>query len=373
VRQAVLATGAGRREGNFAALLFAATMLYDYDYVGVNDPQMIAHAVQIFGLVLCLREPRTMPSLAGAAFLFVLALFVKHALIALPLAAGLWLLWRDRRSAFTLAAFGIAFVLCGAVAFRLAYGHSLPAELHNARVWWLIFSLHALGGRAVIFVPLAASLFLLHRARNHPPLVFCAGYAVLSVVLAAYFLGGAGTGGKMLFDAIIALSLCGGVGLAAMRNIRTGLSPAVFAACHLLPVAAYVLFRSAAGILPHHWLPPRAPAVEDTQQDVAFLQVQDGPVLCNEPALCFWAGKPFAVDLWGYEEAVAVGARDGHELLSAIAARRYAALQLGPASNALGAVPEADPKWSRKVSAAIAANYRVAYTSFNGTFWVPKE
>jgi hypothetical protein len=364
--------GCNFRAAGFAALVFAATMLFDFDYVGVGDPQMIAHAVQIFALVLCLREPRTTASLALAAFLFATALFVKHALIVQPLVVGVWLLAYDRRSGLKLAAFGIAFLLAGAGLFQWIYGHPLLEELHDARVYRLAFALHAIAGRFVIVLPLAVSALLLRRYGRDRHYVLCVAYLVAALATATFFLGGAGTGGKMLFDTVIALSLCAGVGVHRVADGRSRLPQWLVVAAQVVPLAAYVVFRSLAGNLPHHWLATDNPAVTDTARGVAWLKSVKGEVLCNEPVLCFRAGKPFAVDLWGYEEAVAVGARDGRELIDAIAHRRYAVLQLAAPPDALGAMPEADPVWSRKVSDAIVANYRVAYASFNGTFWVPK-
>ena len=372
IRKAVLLMGAGWREAGFAALIFAGTMLFDYDFVGVNDPQLIAHAVQIAGLVLLLRQPRTTGSVALAAVLFVLALFIKHALIALPLVTGFWLLATDRRNGLKFAAFGVALVLAGAALFQAAYGRPLLAEIHDARVYWLYFAAHAMGGRAIIFLPLIASIVVWRHTVADKHIVFCVSYAVVSVLLAAYFLGGAGTGGKMLFDAIIALSLCAGVCLHRLRDSKSWVSTTLYAACQFVPVVAYVVFRTLTGGLPHHWVARDAVAVTQTRQDIAFLKAQDGAVLCGEPALCFWAGKPFEVDLWGYQQAVAVNARDGHELMDAIASRRYAVLQLAAPPHALGEPMEADPVWSRRVAEAIMANYRIHHTSFNGTFWVPR-
>ena len=48
------------------------------------------------------------------------SLFVKHNLLAMPLAAGLWLLSQDRRAGSHFLLWGLAFVLAGLVAFQLA-------------------------------------------------------------------------------------------------------------------------------------------------------------------------------------------------------------------------------------------------------------
>lgn len=372
VFSALKAMGCARRAALFGAGVFAATFLYDYDYVGVSDPQILANAVQLMGLVVLLKAPRTTISMALAALIFVLAFFIKHAVIAQTLVAGLWLLATDRKSGLKFAGFGLVFGAIGLFLFRVAYGQDLFAHLHDPRVWWVYFALWALGGRLpAAILPLASIGVLAWRFRTDKYVVFCVAYLLVSIALAFWFLGGAGTGGKMLFDAVIALGLCAGIGLQRWGEANPKMEK-WFALCQFLPVVMIITFKSATGKMPHHWLSSENPAVTDSARDIAFLQAQKGPVLCGEPALCFRAGKGFEIDLWGYQEAVAVHARDGHELLDMIRARRFTALQLGRPPNALDAPPEGDPKWSATISRAIMQNYKIAYTSSNGAFWVVK-
>src|SRR5580704_13258633 len=93
-------------DGIFAGLLFITILLVTSDYVAMDDPQLLGHALQIEALLLLFRAR---PAIALAALLLVTGLFVKHNLIALPLAAWLWLALRDRRSALQLGAWGLAF------------------------------------------------------------------------------------------------------------------------------------------------------------------------------------------------------------------------------------------------------------------------
>src|SRR5690348_3868424 len=81
----------------FGACFFAATVLAFSDYVGMNDPQLLAHAMQLFALSIVLREPRSAFSISSAAVVFSVSLFVKHNLIALPLSILLWLGIYERR------------------------------------------------------------------------------------------------------------------------------------------------------------------------------------------------------------------------------------------------------------------------------------
>src|SRR5205823_14541124 len=60
---------------------FAAVLLLFSDYVGINDPQLMGHAMQVAALLLLLREPRETSFVVLASILFAGSLFTKHSLI----------------------------------------------------------------------------------------------------------------------------------------------------------------------------------------------------------------------------------------------------------------------------------------------------
>ena len=89
--------GVRSSDAAFASLVFAGLLLVFSDYVGMDDPQMLGHALQIFGLLLLVKNEKSLPAdLAGAA-LFVAGLFVKHNLVAMPIATIIWLSLGDWR------------------------------------------------------------------------------------------------------------------------------------------------------------------------------------------------------------------------------------------------------------------------------------
>ncbi len=101
--QCVRQLGGTLRAALAAALLLLLFMTTFYrDYVAMDDPQWLAHAIMLGSLTL-LTLPSAMARLrAGrarygqitlAAVLMVTGGFVKHTLVALPFATALWLLW----------------------------------------------------------------------------------------------------------------------------------------------------------------------------------------------------------------------------------------------------------------------------------------
>lgn len=370
VGKAAVAFGCRRNEALFAAFVFMAFLLFESDYVGVNDPQLLAHGFQMGGLLVLLKAGKQNAALALAAGLMVVGLFTKHNLIALPLSAGIGLLAVDRRRGLVFAGFGIGFALAGTALFQVLAHRALWQVLGSPRVWSLDFALNGFFGRLPELILPAAGTILLVRRCPDANVCFAAAYFALSLVLAFLFFGGAGCSNNMLFDGFIALALCGGLALNRTQARRRALMAVLWGGA----VGGMLLFHAATdSFKPRHWLNPRAPEVADTADDVAFLKAAKGPLLVKDLALSYWAGKPASVDLWSYEQAVATGARDGHELSDAIAARRYGVLQLGVSPNALDAPPEIRRDYVAAMNAVIVAHYRIDHRDANGTFWVPKR
>jgi hypothetical protein len=80
------------------------------------------------------------------------------------------------------------------------------------------------------------------------------------------------------------------------------------------------------------------------------------------PSLCYWAGKPFAVDVFNIEQAYVTGARSDAPLVRAIAARRYAAVQL----EELSPFP-----LTQNIRRALFANYRIVRKDDDRVFFAP--
>jgi hypothetical protein len=329
----------GPRAMTIGAVFFAALVLITSDYVGMDDPQLLGHALQFGALLLLLRE-RVM----AAAALFAVSLFIKHNLLAMPLAAGLWLLLQDRRAGLHFLLWGLAFALAGLVLFQLVYDASLITALTSPRLsslanvgtavthlWWAVLPAMAMTG-------------LWHDRHS----LFCSLYAGLALLLGLVFATGDGVDANAFFDLGIALSLA--LGLAADR----GRWP-ILAAASALPLLIFlaVTFRD------NNFFFTRAFA-RQSAQDIAFLKSRPGPALCDQLSLCLWAGKGAEVDVFNIGEAIKVQARDPAPLVQMITTHHFATLQLIDRD---GLGPD--------VRRAIEKNYRTDHSDDNGAFLVP--
>jgi hypothetical protein len=344
----------------FAVLVFLAGLLVFSDYVGMDDPQLLGHAVAIAGLVLFFNRERDVASTAAAAALMALAWFVKHNLVALPLACAIWLGSYDRRRAVWFCAAGLAFGMAGLITFRLAYGVELLSQLASPRPYSLANVTGSVGSWLVWGGASAAvAAVLSYRQRTDRDVMFSALYALIAVLVGVLFSGGAGVDSNVWFDAAIALALT--TGLALERWPRA--APVMIAAGVLPLVAGLVLAYDPAWRGRDYWLHPYADDAEVARGDIAFLKAHQGPALCEMLSLCYWAGKPAEVDVFNLGQAYATGARSDDALIRRIAARHYRAVQFDSLDDfALGP----------RVRQAFERAYRVDHADDNGVFLVPR-
>jgi dolichyl-phosphate-mannose-protein mannosyltransferase len=357
--------GATRWAAIFAGAFLSSVLLLESDYVGMDDPQLLGHALELAGLFILLGEPRAPLQTIGVALLFVVALFVKHTLFVLPLAATVWLAAEDRRAAFVLTASAAALVLAGLVVFRLTFGSGLIAHLLTPRTW---SSSAAEAGLAQATwwcaAPLAALGLALRLERWNRYVLFCALYVGLALPLGLFLMGGAGVDTNALFDAAIALSLSAALFLqAAVSHRQAAVSVSVFAL--VLPLG-FVLFRSIdrEWYQWDFWTHPYFDESRTSEADIQYLRASSGPALCETLALCYWAGKPDGFDLFNLSEAYAAGRLSSRPLGEAIEERRFHVIEFESPR------PDALP---RQITGSLDRNYVVGRVSDEGYFFVPRR
>jgi hypothetical protein len=352
--------GCTRTEALFAALLFAAQLMLTTDYVGMDDPQLLGHAVAMGGLLLALREPRTPRDMVFAAALFVLAFFVKHSLVALPVAVAAWLVLAERRLAVTFAVSGVVFLLFGMGVFKSVFGTDLFAQLDSARSFsfanvaqglaqWLAWSA----------IPLAGAVALFVIARHEREAMLCVLYASVSVAIGAYFFGGAGVDANAMFDADIALALSMGV---LLNRLGAGVLRAGAALLLLVPVAIGVTHLDADWMESDYWWHPMAVERGEAAAEIALIRAAPGPVLCDMLSLCVWAGKPAEIDTFNMQQAFVTGRRSDRPLAEAIAEHHYGLIAL-----------ETDaPALTQRIRDAVARHYRPVRRDQDRVFYAPR-
>ena len=290
----------------------------------------------------------------------MLAVFVKHNVIAMAAAAAVWLAVYDRRSALRLVVFGITFLLCGLILFRFVYGTGLLAQLISARTYsldnlhlgfdrWLHWSL----------VPLVGLTVLASVRWSDRYVRLVTFYAAFGAILGVGFLGGAGVDVNVMFDADIALAL--GTALLLDRIAHGAFAP-VAAGVYALPLL-FGAWTNSDWRDADSWLHPMRDEASLAQKDIAFLAARQGQALCEMQSICYWARKPAAVDVFNVGQQFDTGARSDIPLVAAIEARHFSVIQFDPDSPySLG----------ENVHDAVARAYRLDHEDDYGSFYVPR-
>ena len=253
-------------EGVFAAMLFVTTTLSLSHYVGIDDPQFLGQAVATASLLFVVPEPRTLRRLWLAAALMSAGIFIKHNLVALPIACVAWLWVHDRVAARRLVAAGAVLAAGGLSLCVWMYGAGFLEGLATPRGYQTAVAARAFV-RWIVRVPVFVAVLAVLRRRfpRDRDVALCAWYAGIASVLGLVFLGGDGVDWNVMFEANWAWCLTAAVALNRLRR------PMLAVAFALLPLVAAALAAHRASLDPASSLASRmarAPAFED---DIAFV------------------------------------------------------------------------------------------------------
>ena len=351
------------RHGLFAGLLFAAWLGAAFgDYVGVDDPQLLAHALVLGGALLVTRG-RSPREVRGAALLMALGGLVKHNLVALPLAVAAWLWLRDRKAFAQFAAASAGCVAIACLGLLLLHGGDVFASILGARQTSLRTAAHmSADWLRSLAAPLAIGALAWREAWRDPEAQWLALYAALGLGLGVVFTAGEGVSYNAFFDLTIALSLLA----SRLLSQSTNTIPTVALGLALL---LDPLLRA-----PHAWL-GLGPALDQvarleaaTEKDVDYLAARDGPALCETLALCYWAGKPPTVDLFNSHQAFWAGRADEQQLVDRITRGEFGVIQLVSIYKGRD-----DLRVSTRLANALLRDYVVDRASMNGVFLRPRQ
>lgn len=271
------------------AVAFVGFIALGYqDYFATNDPQWLAHAVMVTGLsVFLLGHPRG-PAVALAALIMLAGGLIKHNLLPIPLAVGIWLLIYDPRNfaiwaaaavAGLCVAYGVIFLLHGTTAFEAIFllkRQYLFAQFLNA-----VYQ-HAAPTLPLLILGAVSGAFRDRRARV---LLF---YAVIALVWNVYTMSAVGVAYNGILDSYIAIALVTGLAIG-----RRSFVPRVAA----LSLLAFPIVLLGSNVQKPHRVWQMFQRLEaGVEKEVALIRNGNGPGMCYSAVLCYWAGRPFEYD-----------------------------------------------------------------------------
>ena len=306
--------GGSRPAAGLGAAWYLATMVRTgAGYVGMNDPTHLALGLMAWALVLFVQRRRTGRSTDLAILLMVVAGFIKHSLIATPVAALAWLwLEGDYRKAARATLVGGLASAAGLAACIAAYGWVFADQLlhykraYSLRWGWEARQLLPMG------VALACGLAAVWRRRSAGER-FLLIYLVVGFVVFALGRTGDGVGVNAMFELILAIAVAAAIALDRLQStwLDRWLSPETVKWALLAGMAA-IFLHSPDPKAYRFWISPgfhRATAlqIQATEAAIGNVRTLPDPVSCSTTTVCFRAGKRFVYDEFAMDERVLAG------------------------------------------------------------------
>jgi hypothetical protein len=318
IAAAIRQLGAGRAGAAVGGLWFVAVMARSFTrFVGMDDPELIGHALMMGALVWLMARETHRKSVVPPILAMVAAGFYKHNIVAVPLTSLIWLAIKDWRRAVVPIAVGAGAAALGLMICVAIYGDAFLANLFTARAYRVMRAINGLG-RLQWILP-ALVLWGIWAAAEHKSIAARFTALFVAVAFVAYVIQWSGEAilDNAQFDLVIATAVGLGLAFDGVRKTAFGQRHGETAA------QAVVVLVVAARLLATLRIEPtlvlfdpayRAQYFANAQvvrEEAARIAKIAGPVACDFKVVCRLAGKPFSYDDFRAEMLVATGASGG--------------------------------------------------------------
>src|SRR6185295_8190015 len=297
-----------------AGFWFVATMARFFEfYVGMNEPQLLGLAVMAVGLAWFLKRHAEGRAVEPAVLLMVLAGFIKHNFITLPLVALIWL-WLDnwwlglRATLIGAAAAALGLAICAVL-----FAPYFVADMLMPRTYHLARAISTFGRLQFILPAMVLwAVWAWHERRSKP-----ARFTTLTIGIALSLCllqkAGAGVDENAQFELVFATAVGIGLGYDGLLRdpLRTGW-PAERISLVVLGILIIRLLISSRLEFAYVLASPQYRALAGEHAAVARAEAArvaaiPGPVACQNLVVCRMAGKPFVYDHFWITQLVETG------------------------------------------------------------------
>ncbi len=383
---AVRRFGGGRSDAVFGAGCAAGfCYLMAPTWIIADDPQTLGEAVMLGALVSYIARAPDRLNLLRTAFLVVLGGFIKHNLVAIPIAITLDLAFRSPRrlplwlgscAGFTTGFLGLT---------QIVAGGDFVDHLMSPRLFgWYGARYHLMKYLRLFKFPLtvialSASLFL---ATDR---MILAAWGMISIVSATIVSGFEGTSYNMFQDAAVFLGVAAGVMMSELRKSEFRGRLAKVLSFTLPFVAAQPILARAPDVAAQVYhgralLDADRKRNETFLADAKYVADRKGPAICESLLLCYVAGQPYILDPFNSRQYILSSRLDQSELIRRIAAREFAVIQLhadicdDPRTQSCHILHyrQKIDRFTDEVLYTVDQYYKIGRRSTFGSFYMPK-
>jgi hypothetical protein len=354
--------------GVFCLGLFCSRTL---TYVGMDDPQMLAHPFFLLGLWLYLGPPPSTLRIGGITSLFILGGNVKQNLLPAPISVLSDLFTTSLSRAVRFMLFGVFFLALSIAVNLLVGGPGFVSSMLAPRPYSLgtargaFFSFYSPLG-----LPLALSAFWSIWQYHNRQARAISFYFFSSLLIGVAFAGGMGVNANTFFDSLFAMSIIMG---ACLDSLWKAPIPSLGKGARwrfLVPVLLYstvVMEYVPRGLTLPKLLSELPLRQKLFDQEVSFLAAQPGPAICESLMLCYDAGKPYIVSPFALGASARLGKGKNNEIVKQIADKEYGAIQTETPAN-----QKPSARFPDEVLDAIDRSYVEALTGQDCHIYVPR-
>ena len=372
VRRLTKSARAAVLSGFFCLALFCTSA---DGYVGMDDPQLLAHFVFLLAFYLFVRRPESYIAVALSTALFVVAGSIKHNALDIPFAVLLELAVLSWRRALWFAAWGLGLAACSVAINTHVGGPFFLAELLAPR----LYSYGKLWDTAVnvlgpLLIPVLASLVAGAIFLREPRRRVAGILLFSSLIVGLAFGGGIGVATNTFFSLFFAMTIVFGLIFAELDHGRWTARRFV-----RRPMASYLALTLFAWLiipaLVNHIANPVAMLRETAREkvrfdrEVAFLRSNPNPALCESLLLCYFADKSYVYDPFNATRLILLHKLDPTPVVEDLRNGGYSAVQWDQPIDSVVKLERFPPE----IRAALLQNYRPALTDDDVVIFVPQR
>lgn len=306
--------GGDEAAAGIGALFFMATMCRFFTgYVGMNDPHLLAQAVMTVGFVAFLRAMERNRNYATPILLMVVAGFIKHDIVVMPLTAMVWLGMHRPRQMFKSGILASCSIILGfAICFAI-FGSDFWSNLMSPRVFLWKQAVGAAGHLQWVAVGLVAWIYVGITRKSDPAIQLCNLLNILGLLMFFVQKAGDGVAYNAQFELVFGLSIALGLAFAQASFLPLARHHSPDALRFILLLAICIRLLASARLEPLKLLADPGFHAEIANRETAMsatitrIKSIHGDVLCASTLACYRAGKPFIIDSFNVRERILTG------------------------------------------------------------------
>jgi hypothetical protein len=294
-------------------------------YIGADDPQMLAQPFFLLGLFLYLRSSASNWMVFAIVALLMVGGNIKHSLLGVPIALFIDLLVVSRAKAARFVLFGVV-LLTASIAINLYVGGPFFISQILAPRQYTMYKMLSSSVKLIplsIFLIISSAWAITHLRSNRFRVI--AIYFLASFLIGIAFYGGDGVGVNIFFDGFVAISIIMGIFLHSVWQLKI---PHLLTGSPWRCVVPLLILNGPFWSSPVHSLRSLSASEEQFKADVSFLSAQSGPAVCENLLLCFYAHKPYEIDPFNSKSLFKLKKLDSQIMVQRVARKEFGAIEM---------------------------------------------